>query len=417
MLTVEEALTAILKEAHSTSAEQVDLAVAGGRVLREDVVSDVDIPPFDKSLMDGYALRSADVADGTREFRVVEEIVAGSVPQNVIQAGEAARIMTGAPVPQGADAVVIIERTQTETTPAGAVLLRIEPAPVKPEQNILRRGMVAFSGGIVVPRGKTLRAQEIGAIAEAGCSAPLVSVRPRVGILATGDELVPPGQPLGPGRIRNSNEPMLARQMAESGVIPVPLGIAPDQAEPLLEMIRQGLTNDLLLLSGGVSAGKRDLVPSQLAAAGVRQVFHKIQMKPGKPLWFGVYESIREGGAKHRCLVFGLPGNPVSSMVCADLFVRPALRRLQGIEPAILPPIMARLTHPFLMQGDRPTYHPARLAFDGSEVQLEIVDWIGSSDLRSTVSATGTVSLPPGEKQYQPGDLLPFHPWEGNRLQ
>ncbi|MCA9095919.1 MAG: hypothetical protein KDA68_20710, partial [Planctomycetaceae bacterium] len=122
------------------------------------------------------------------------------------------------------------------------------------------------------------------------------------------------------------------------------------------------------------------------------------------------------GGGTHRCLVFGLPGNPVSSMVCADLFVRPALRRLQGIDPAILPPIMARLSHPYLMQGDRPTYHPARLVFEESEVRVEIVDWIGSSDLRSTVSANGTVFLPAGERQYQAGELLPFHSWEGSRL-
>jgi len=164
-----------------------------------------------------------------------------------------------------------------------------------------------------------------------------------------------------------------------------------------------------------VSAGKKDLVPAQLAAAGVRQVFHKIRMKPGKPLWFGVYEEPAAGGGTHRCLVFGLPGNPVSSMVCADLFVRPALRRLQGIDPAILPPVMARLSHPYLMQGDRPTYHPARLVFEESEVRVEIVDWIGSSDLRSTVSANGTVFLPEGERQYQAGDLLPFHSWEGSR--
>lgn len=416
MLTVAEALNAILQEVHPTSPERVDLSLAGGRILREAVSSDVDIPPFDKALMDGYALRSADIAAGRGEFNVVEEILAGGVPRKVIHEGEAARIMTGAPIPAGADAVVIVERTTTKSATNGQVVVQIDSSAVVPEMNLLRRGVVARSGGIVVSAGKLLRAQEIGALAEAGCRAPSVSSLPRVAILATGDELVSPGVPLGPGQIRNSNEPMLAQQMADTGAIPQPLGIAPDREEPLLELIRRGLSSDLLLLSGGVSAGKKDLVPAQLDAAGVRQVFHKIRMKPGKPLWFGVYDSVESDGTPHRCLVFGLPGNPVSSMVCADLFVRPALRRFQGIEPAILPPIMASLSHPFLMQGDRPTYHPARMTFEGSQVRVEIVDWIGSSDLRSTVSANGTVFLPPGEKQFQQGDLLPFHSWGGNGL-
>lgn len=406
MLTVSQALEAILQEVVPSTPMQVPYDRAGGLILREAVTSDVDIPPFDKALMDGYALRASDAQDGLREFQVIEEILAGSTSQKTLKSGEASRIMTGGPIPPGADAVVIVERTKLiEGAPPPRV--QIDESRVEAEQNLIRKGTVARQGGIVVPAGKTLRAQEIGALVEAGSAAPLVAPQPRVAILATGDELVPPGSPLGPGQIRNSNEPMLAEQMRECGAHPQPLGIAPDQPEPLLELIRQGLQQDLLLLSGGVSAGKRDLVPAQLAAAGVRQIFHKIQMRPGKPLWFGVYH--REAGG--RCLVFGLPGNPVSSMVCADLFVRPALRKLQGIEPAVVSPLTARIAHPFRMQGDRPTYHPARLFAVGSELRVEIVDWVGSSDLRSTVSANGTVYLPPGEKSYSLGDEIPFHPW------
>jgi len=416
MLSVSEALKLVLEETVPLPTVTIPLQESRGRILRENVVSDVDIPPFDKALMDGYALRSEDVAAGIRTFQVVEEILAGSVPQRSLGPGETARIMTGGPVPSGADAVVIVEQSELIPSESQVAQVRIQVPKVLPEQNLLRRGAVSWAGQSVVSSGILLRAQEIGACVEAGCATLSVNLQPKVAILATGDELVPAGFPLGPGQIRNSNEPMLAAQIEDWGGIPRQLGIAPDHSAPLFASIQEGLKSDFLLLSGGVSAGKRDLVPAQLAAAGVRQVFHKIQMRPGKPLWFGVYETENPQEDAHRCLVFGLPGNPVSSMVCADLFVRPALRKSQGIAPPIVPALNVRLSHPFLMQGERPTYHPARIFLDGTELRVEIVDWIGSSDLRSTVSANGTVFLPPGEKQYEIGDVLGFHSWEQTDL-
>jgi molybdopterin molybdotransferase len=265
----------------------------------------------------------------------------------------------------------------------------------------------------VLPAGRVLRAQEIGALAESGRATVEVYRRPRVAVLATGDELVPASAQPGPGQIRNSNEPMLCAQIRQAGGEPVPLGIARDERQHLRERIEQGLACDLLLLSGGVSAGKLDLVPSELAAAGVRQVFHQIRMKPGKPLWFGVFDRPTKTGTTgaDRCYVFGLPGNPVSSMVCCELFARAALRRLMGIEPAVAVPLQARLTEEHSMRGNRPTYHPARLEWQPTGPAVHAVDWIGSSDLRATVDANALVYFPPGDRVFRAGEMVDVYPW------
>lgn len=414
MLSVEDALTQILNAALPLPQVRLPLVRGLGQVLADSVVGEQSVPPFDKALMDGYALRSADFEGGTRTFRVTDEVTAGRVPRHPVGSGEAVRIMTGAIIPSGADAVVIVEQTASGSfseTCGGEV--QITARKVVPEQNLLRKGAVARPGSAVVSAGTLLRPQEIAALAETGISHVQVYSRPRVAILATGDEIVPLGQPLQEGQIWNSNESMLAAQMAAAGGISNPLGVAADQSGALRDRIVEGLKSDILLLSGGVSAGKKDLVPSELEKAGVRQVFHKIAMKPGKPLWFGVYTGESTPGATgHRCLVFGLPGNPVSSMVCAELFVRPALHRLRGQLSAELQRHSARLIQPYHMRGDRPTYHPARLFFQGSELCVDLVDWIGSSDLRATVHANGLIYLPPGEKEYPVGAIMTVVSWQ-----
>jgi molybdopterin molybdotransferase len=260
----------------------------------------------------------------------------------------------------------------------------------------------------VLPAGRRLRGQELGALAELGQARVRVRPAPAVAVLATGDELVPVEARPGPGQIRNSNETMLVAQVVQAGGRPVPLGIARDTRESLRERLGEGLRHDLLLLSGGVSAWKLDLVPSVLHELGVEQVFHKVQVKPGQPLWFGRRD--REGDAGP-CFVFGLPGNPVSSMVCFELFARTALRRRMGDPHPEPQPISARLTHDFTHAGGRPTYHPAKLAFTSRGPEVTTVPWVGSADLCATVAANAMVVLSAGDAVQPPGTMLDVIPW------
>jgi len=413
MLTVDQAIAAILAEVHTLATTRVALGDALGLVLAEDAVSDLDSPPFDKALMDGYAVRSADASEGRAELRVIEEVFAGQVPQRVVGAGEATRIMTGAPIPSGADAVVPVEHTRgVPDAPSVRDTIRIETSPTKPGRNILARGASLHAGDLVLAAGRQLRAQELGALAELGKSEFAVIRRPRVAVLATGDELVPVDQSPGPGQIRNSNEAMLVAQLRQMGADPLPLGIAHDNVELLREKIADGLQADMLLLSGGVSAGKLDLVPAVLESLGVRQVFHKVQVKPGQPLWFGVASSpplILGGGDS--CYVFGLPGNPVSSMVCCELFVRTALRRLMGLVPAEPTPLRAKLTADHHNNNTRPTYHPAKYELTRDGPIVHTVRWVGSADLCGTVAANCTVLFPPSERTFSAGEILDVYPW------
>ena len=229
-------------------------------------------------------------------------------------------------------------------------------------------------------------------------------------MLATGDELVSIDETPGPGQIRNSNETMLCAQLRRAGADPVPLGIARDNREDLAAKIREGLQADMLLLSGGVSAGKLDLVPSELAAAGVREVFHKVQVKPGKPIWFGVHgdEKIAVNSRQRPRFVFGLPGNPVSSMVCFELFARTAIRRLMNNTPAEPSTLTARLTEDFHHTGDRPTYHPAKLKQTAEGPRITPLPWQGSADLRATADATALAVFPAGDKSYPIGSVIEF---------
>lgn len=402
MLTVDAALAAILAETMPLPATRVALADALGLVLAEDIVSDIDSPPFDKAVMDGFAVRSADVAGGTAELEVLEDVSAGRTPTRALGPGQAARIMTGAPLPAGADAVVRIEDTQVD---GAFTRVRVRTLPVRPGQNTLLRGTSLRAGEVVVRAGRELRPQELGALAELGRHRVAVYPRPRVGVLATGDELVPIDQVPGPGQIRNSNETMLAAQIRRAGAEPVLLGIARDELTHLSECIGRGLGCDVLLLSGGVSAGTKDLVPAALAAAGVRQVFHKVDVKPGKPIWFGVLEGVS------RRYVFGLPGNPVSSLVCFELFARTAVRRLMGTDPALPQAVRARLAQEHLARGERPTYHPARLDWTEAGPVVQVVRWHGSADLRATVAANAMALFLPGERLYPAGEPVDVFAW------
>lgn len=365
-----------------------------GMVLAEPVAADLDMPPFTKSLMDGYAARAADLRNEPRTLEVIEEITAGRTPQRDIGGLQAARIMTGAPIPKGADCVIAVEQTE----PAGADQVKITQLAVPVGQHILERGREMRAGETILEPGRRLRPQELGLLAAVGRTEVLLHRRPKVAILPTGDEIVEAARKPGPGQIRNSNGPMLAGQTARAGGEPQFLDIALDTMESLRKLIAIGIEADVLLLSGGVSAGKLDLVPGVLQELGVQAHFHKIHMKPGKPLFFGT---------RDRTLIFGLPGNPVSSLICFELFVRPALHRLMGDSAAETRIILARLQREFRHKSDRPTYHPAMLNFDESGPVVDPASWFGSADLRGLSKSNAFVIFPPADEVFPAGRICP----------
>ncbi len=399
MLTVAEAQAIVLRTARPLTPVDCPLSAASlGAVLAEDVTSDLDMPPFDKAMMDGYAVRSADLATGRATLPVIEEVMAGRTPSRPLGPGQATRIMTGAPIPAGADAVVMVERTRLD---GGQVV--IEDRPPQPGQNIMPRGREMRCGETVLTAGSLLRPQELGVLATVGRTSARLYPAPRVAVLSTGDEIVEAGERPESGQIRNGNGPMLCAQVARAGGVPHSLGIARDRLDSLRPLVAEGLRFDVLLLSGGVSAGQLDLVPGVLAEAGVQPHFHKVAMKPGKPVFFGSQSAQPQAAP---ALVFGLPGNPVSALVCFELFVRPALRRLAGHGdpgPFVVP---ATLAEEFVYRTDRPTYHPAVLELAASGWHVRAVPWYGSPDLRGLTRANAFVVFQPGPERRQQGEVF-----------
>jgi len=394
MLSVSEAQSLVLAKARALSAVPAPIShELLGQVLAEDVVSDIDMPPFDKSLMDGFAVRSADLPEGKATLAVNEEVTAGLTPKLPLMPGQATKIMTGAPLPAGADAVVMIERTRPGTN--GRV--EIDDKPPRPGQNVMSRGREMRKGEVVLSAGTVLRPQEFGVLATVGRTTMTVVPRPRVAILCTGDEIVDAQEKPESSQIRNGNGPMLQAQVTRAGGIPRYLGIARDRAEELRTRIKEGLQSDLLVLSGGVSAGKLDLVPGVLQELGVQVHFHKVEMKPGKPVFFGTWD---------QTLVFGLPGNPVSALVCFELFVRPAIRRLAGHARSGPFFVEASLTENFAYKTDRPTYYPAWLAWEEKGYHARPVPWFGSPDLRALTRANAFIFIAAGEHRLPSGQLV-----------
>jgi molybdopterin molybdotransferase len=424
MLSVEEALDLIAKHCSPLPPRTVPLAEALGLKLAEDIASDINSPPHDKAMMDGYAVRSTD-REPTR--RVVEEIAAGAVPQHTVEPGTASRIMTGAPMPAGADAVVPVE--QSEMLDATTVQLRqVDPAP---GQNVLPLGASMHAGDVVIRSGAINRPIEIAILAETGHASALVTPRPRLAILPTGNELVAPNEKPGPGQVRNSNGPMLRAAAFRADAEAIELSVARDNHTDLTNQIQRGLTADILVLSGGVSAGKFDLVPQILAEQGVELVFHKIALRPGKPLWFGIRKMspIKEGGVEattilseanapapripppaSSTLVFGLPGNPVSSLVCFELFVRPAIAALAGRGFVQLSSVKAKLVAPYDHAGGRAACLPAVLKREGAEFSFSVLPWQGSADLATLASANALVRFPAEKRPFNTGDFLDVLP-------
>ena len=407
--TIAEAIAAVLDRAGPLPPRRLPLSDALGLILAEAIHADLDLPPFDKSLVDGYAIRASDLASGIDSWKIVGEIVAGQTFHQVVEPGQAVAIMTGAPLPEGVDSVIMVERCRVE----GSRLSRI--GPVAYGQNRLSQGTELRQGERIFSEGVELNAAKLGVLASLGVTQPFVHPQPRVSILPTGDELVPIDTRPGPGQIRESNASMLSGLIRRLGGMPVVQPVASDDSERLAKSLHLALFGtrnepiaaDILLVSGGVSAGNRDLVPSALQRLGAECVFHKVDVKPGKPLWFGVGPSLdKNPGA----LIFGLPGNPVSGLVSTLLFVGPALRVLSGRAATGQTLVNRRLAHDFEHKEDRPTYHPACLeVVDGVE-SVRLLPWAGSSDLKTVALADGFVALDPVVRILPKGSAVPFLP-------
>lgn len=368
------------------ASEVVDLASAGDRVLSEDMTSDRDYPAVARSVRDGFALRAVDVPG---RVQVIGEVRAGETFSGEVGAGQALEIMTGAPVPRGADSVVMVEHVTRD----GSFISADRPA--QPGQFINPQGCEARAGEVLLRAGKRLDFAAVAMLATVGKAFVSVYAKPRVAILATGDEIVPVTETPLPFQIRNSNVYSLAVQVARAGGVPEILPVARDLYEHTLSLIEQGLTFDLLLLSGGVSAGKYDVVEQVLAGLGAEIFFDRVLIQPGQPLVFGC--------ARGK-FVFGLPGNPASTMVTFEVFARAAVELLAGQEQSPLPVMLARLTRNFRHKTGLTRFLPACLSADGSE--LTPIAWHGSSDVPALSRANAFLVARADQEEWKAGELI-----------
>lgn len=371
MLTVEEAQARVLAEVAALEAESVRFEEAAGRVLREDVVAPFDAPEADNSAMDGYAVRAGDLPG---RLRVIGTIQAGHLATSGVEPGTAMRIMTGAYVPEGADTVV-----QVELTDGGLEDVVVQKALAR-GANIRRRASDMGAGDVVLKRGTRAGAAELAVLAGVQKRVVEVGRRPTVAILSTGDELIDVAEPRAPGKIVNTNAPLLAALVRDAGGAPQLFGIVRDTREATIDALRSAAASDFIITSGGVSVGAFDFVKDALEALGAETKFWKVAMKPGKPVVLS-----RLG----RSVCFGLPGNPVSCFVSFHLFVSPALRKAAGEEGDLLPPLVhARLTAP-LRASDRRVYFRVRVMARGGELVAEPLASQGSGSLTSMTGANG----------------------------
>jgi len=398
MLTVEEALARVLDAAAPLGPEEVPLVTSLGRALARDIVASVDLPPFDRSAMDGFALRASDTKEEGAVLRVVGEVRAGDAGDLRLEPGETIRIMTGAPLPPGADAVQMVELTESA---GGENQVRIVRSVVKGE-NVRFRGADLAAGTPVLRAGTEVRSAEIGLLASLGIVDVPVHRLPRVAVLSTGDEVVEPGDAALPHQIRNSNAPVLVSMLAGLGVEADYLGIARDERAALSGAIRRGLSADVLCLTGGVSVGEYDLVGETLRAEGAEVVFHRVAVKPGKPILFA-----RRG----ETLVFGLPGNPVSTFCGFTLFVAPALRRLSGFAGESAPSMEGTLETELRQRPGREWYCLARADWREGGWRVSPVPSTGSGDVMAATRANCFAIVPAQVDRLPAGARVRLLPW------
>ncbi len=387
----------VLDAAQVLGCEKVGLLDALGRVLGEDIIAPRSNPPWDNSAMDGFAVRWADIhsehtISKIPELKIVEDVAAGAVAMKSVGPGEAIRIMTGAPMPAGADTVVRIEYTEPSESN-----VRIMLSEYGQGANIRPKGEDVQEGDCIIAKGTQLRSGEIGMLAILAKSFVLVHQRPRVGILSTGDELADLDESFDENKIINSNSYGIAAGVQEVGGIPILLGIAKDNPDSLKDKIRQGLTCDILVLSGGVSMGDYDFTKPVFAELGADMNFWKLAIRPGQPVAFGKI---------HGKLAFGLPGNPVSSMVTFDQLVRPAMMKLGGHATWERPIVKATFQETFSKQTDRRHFLRGVLAYENGSLVVRTTGKQGSGILTSMVKANGFIDVPEEVEGLQPGDVV-----------
>lgn len=392
LLAVPDAIARVLDATHVLPAEQVALAASAGRVLAADVVSDVDVPPFDRCSMDGVALRAAEAATLPARLRVAGSAEAGHPFPHEVPDGCAVRVMTGAPLPRGCDSVQPIERL-TDEGPHVVVT-----SSVRAGQHVAPRAEDMKAGDVALRSGTLVGPAQVGLLATVGKAEVTVHARPLAAVVSTGDELVEVGERPGVGQIRNSNGPMLAVACRMFGCDPVQLlPVVRDEAESLERVLARALAADVLLISGGVSRGERDFVQDVLPSLGVEKVFHGVAIQPGKPVWFGRTE---------RCLVFALPGNPVSALTTARVFVGPAVRKLRGVRDPGPRLQRARLSEGFRRRSARPGWLPAWVTWEGDGWRCRPIGSSGSADLNAAAEANATWVAPAGIDEFRDGDAV-----------
>ncbi|OGR87128.1 MAG: hypothetical protein A3J74_05220 [Elusimicrobia bacterium RIFCSPHIGHO2_02_FULL_57_9] len=400
MITPQKALDLILESTSVLGGEDVRLDASVGRVLAEDILANDDLPPFDNSAMDGFAVRLQDCSRASQRvpalLTIKETIRAGALAQLEVYPGEAIKIMTGAPLPQGADAVVMKEATKEQ----GDGRVSILQAP-KSGDHIRRHGEDIRSGMLILNKGLKIRPYEVALLVAQGIDHVFVIKRPRISILATGDELLELADRLVPGKIRNSNGPALAAALCRWGIVPLNKGIVKDDPALMRQALEESLAGaDVLLVTGGVSAGDFDYTKAILEDLGLRTVFWKAAIKPGKPLLFGLCRDK---------LVFGLPGNPVSVMVCLEEFVRPALEKLQGHSPGYPSYHLSGIAaNDYPKPEDRQQYLFCRAEREGNDHKLQIIRPQGSAMFGMACKANALAIAPIGVSRVKQGDSLAF---------
>lgn len=402
-LTVTAAQQCVLESVKLFGIESVKLEQSLGRVLAEDVHANRDQPPYDVSAMDGFALRSADVANAPAALEIIEDIKAGDMPSKTVAAGQCARIMTGAPVPPGADTVIRVEETQALSDTR--VQINVS---VKPNNDIRPRGEGMHNGDVALPTGTELTPGAVGMLAMVKRSAVQVYRQPRVAILSTGDELEGLSDPFDANKIPDANSYALMAQVQALGIQPTLLGIARDKPEELRRYLQDGLRHDVLLVSGGTSVGVHDYVRPTLEGLGVQMKFWRVEMKPGHPMAFGVAANT---------FVFGLPGNPVSSMVCFEEFVLPALRRMMGHARIHRRTLEARLTYDVKHKHSRTEFVRVMLSRDADGYLASSAGAQGSGILASMSRAEGLLVVPPQSKGLAAGSMVTVQLLDGTAYQ
>ena len=395
MITVEEALDKILSHIQPLGFEKVSILEALERVMAEDIYANRDIPPLDNSGMDGYAVRSEDVQNASFHhpvrLEVIEDLPAGFVSKKRVEKGKAIRIMTGAPIPKGADTVVPVE----DTGEKGGLVSIFKAVPLG--EYIRRAGEDVQKGEYVISKGDVIRPAEVGILASVGRAFVSVYQRPLVAILCTGEELVDLDGDWGEVKIVSSNSYTLAAQVKDCGAIPIQLGIARDRKEEIENKLRQGARADVLITSAGISVGDYDLVKDVLSDLGMEMIFWQVAMKPGKPLAFGTI------GRKP---VFGLPGNPVSSMVSFEQFVRPSLLKMMGYRQLFRPTVEAVLKEDVCKERGRRHFIRGSVSFEKDQYFVSMSGAQGSEILRSMIRANGLIVIPEDREIVRAGEKV-----------